>query len=318
MGCGASVPRGEYYEALPGVARLKSNKPRNLPASVRDRLMKLAAQRREDFGLVLERFGMERLLYRLSQSGYRDRFILKGALLFEVWTAPSHRPTRDIDLLANRFATQGETRKILQEICLQPVEDDGLVFQAESVRVVPIREDQGYGGLRVRCRAQLMKIRIPVQVDIGYGDPVTPAPIKLTYPTLLDFPAPALRAYPPETVVAEKFHAMVRFGIVNSRMKDFFATWTRSRQFRFDGESLGNAIAATFKSLKADLPASVPPALSAEFAKDRAKKTQWRAFLAKNRLDTGRASLEDVIGDLRKFLMPVVQAVSANQKRGEP
>ncbi len=260
---------------------------------------------------------MERLLYRLSQSKYRDRFILKGALLFEVWTAPSHRPTRDIDLLGNRVETQAETRRIVQEICIQPVEDDGLVFQAESVRVLPIREDQGYEGLRVRCRAQLMNIRIPVQVDIGYGDPVTPAPINLTYPTLLDFPAPALRAYPPETVIAEKFHAMVRFGIVNSRMKDFFDVWTLSRQFRFDGESLGNAIEATFKSLKTDLPASAPPALSAEFAEDPAKKTQWRAFLTKNRLDPGGASLEDVIADLRKFLVPVVRAVRAHQKPGE-
>lgn len=292
---------------------MSESKPRNLAASVRDRLLNVAKERREDFGLVLTKYGMERIPYRLSKSKYHDRFVLKGALLFELWTERAHRPTRDIDLLGGPSSTVPEMKKVFGEICAKSVQDDGLVFPQQSIRAERIREDNTYEGVRIRCQARPGNIRIPLQVDVEFGDVITPGPIALEYPTLLDFPAPKIHAYPRETVVAEKFHAIVKLGGVNSRMKDFYDLWILSREFAFQGDLLAKAIEATFERQGTVLPASVPLALTEEFFRSRAKRTQWRAFLGKSKLETAKVNLEDVAGDLAEFLMPLVRALKTHE-----
>jgi predicted nucleotidyltransferase component of viral defense system len=285
---------------------------KNLTASVRQRLMNLARARKEEFGLILTRFGIERLLYRLSQSEYRSVFVLKGALLFELWTNRPHRPTRDLDLAGRHGNTVAGMKNVFAEICAQPVESDGLAFDPKAVRAETIREELAYQGVRVRCLARLGNARIPLQVDVGFGDVITPGPVRLDYPTLLDFPAPRLQAYPRETVVAEKFHALVKLGLTNSRMKDFYDLWTLARDFEFDGRVLTQAVEATFRRQKTEMPAADPLPLTAEFAESKAG--QWRAFLQKNGLEAEGATLERVTDDLQKFLLPPARALAAKTK----
>jgi predicted nucleotidyltransferase component of viral defense system len=285
---------------------------KNLTASVRQRLMNLARTRNEEFGLILTRYGIERLLYRLSQSEYRSAFVLKGALLFELWTKHPHRPTRDLDLAGRQETTADSMKKIFAEICAQPVESDGLAFDPKAVRAETIREELAYQGVRVRCLARLGNARIPLQVDIGFGDIITPGPVKLEYPTLLDFPAPRLQAYPRETVVAEKFHALVKLGLTNSRMKDFYDLWTLAREFQFDGRVLAQALEATFRRQKTEMPATDPLPLTAEFVES--KVGQWRAFLRKNGLETEGATLGRVTENLQDFLLPPARAVRVGTK----
>jgi len=285
---------------------------KNLTASVRQRLMNLARARTEEFGLILTRYGIERLLYRLSQSPYRSTFVLKGALLFELWTDHPHRPTRDLDLAGRQETTVADMKRVFAAICAQPVENDGLAFDPKAVRAETIREERAYQGIRVRCLARLGNARIPVQVDVGFGDVITPGPVKLEYPTLLDFPAPRLQAYPRETMVAEKFHALVRLGLTNSRMKDFYDLWILARDFEFDGQVLAQALEATFRRQKTEIPVVDPLPLSAEFAENKAR--QWRAFLIKNRLGIGGVTLTRVTEDLRQFLLPPARALAARIK----
>jgi predicted nucleotidyltransferase component of viral defense system len=196
----------------------------NVSASVRQRLLNLATERKEDFGLVVTRYGLERFLYRLSVSTHRDSFVLKGALLLQLWIAETYRPTRDLDLLG-RGISNVSYRKIFSEVCSQKVEDDGLTFLPDTIRVERIRDDETYEGVRVRLEARLGNVRVPLQIDVGLGDAIVPASEELRYPTLLRFPAPKLHAYSKESVVAEKFEAMVKLGIANSRMKDFYDLW---------------------------------------------------------------------------------------------
>jgi predicted nucleotidyltransferase component of viral defense system len=292
---------------------VSKDRPRNLPASVRERLRKLAAARKEDFQLVLTRYGLERLLYRLSRSPHAELFILKGAMLFQLWTDQPHRPTRDLDLLGRGDNSIAGVVEVFRDVCNQAVEEDGLDFPVESVRGERIKEDQEYEGIRVHCEARLENARIPLQIDVGFGDAVTPPATGVRYPTLLEFPAPALRAYQRETVIAEKFQAMIALGIANSRMKDFYDLWVLARGFAFDGSTLSRAIRATFRRRKTALPTAAPLALTAEFGEDAAKRKQWAAFLRKSKLDGG-AGLAEVVVALRDFLMPPVQALAA----GEP
>jgi predicted nucleotidyltransferase component of viral defense system len=205
----------------------------NLPASVRQRLLNLATERKEDFGLVVTRYGLERFLYRLSVSPHRDSFVLKGALLLQLWTADTYRPTRDLDLLG-RGISNVSYRKIFSEVCSQKVEDDGLTFLPDTIRVERIRDDEAYEGVRVRLEARLGNVRVPLQIDVGLGDTIVPSSEELEYPTLLRFPAPKLHAYSKESVVAEKFEAMVKLGIANSRMKDFYDLCVLAQRFEFE------------------------------------------------------------------------------------
>ena len=272
----------------------------NLTASVRQRLQNISRVGKEPFDLVLSRYAVERLLYRLSQSTYADRFLLKGAMLFPLWFEEMHRPTRDVDLLGFSENDEETLERIFKRLCEITVEEDGLTFDAKSVTAERIQEDAAYTGIRVTLLATLDKARIPVQADIGFGDAVTPSPEEVTFPTLLGFPAPKLRAYPIYTVVAEKLEAMVSLGEANSRMKDFFDIWFLSQRFEFDGKLLTQAIQATFIRRLTALPEGIPLALSNEFADSKA--TQWRAFLNKNGLP--QSTFSQVLEELRNFLTP--------------
>jgi len=284
----------------------------NLPASVRQRLLNLASERKEDFGLVLSRYGLERFLYRLSASPNRDLFVLKGALLLQVWTGETYRPTRDLDLLGKGMPNLSY-RKIFSDVCSQVVEDDGLAFLSETVRVERIRDEEAYEGVRVLLEARLDNVRIPLQIDVGFGDAVVPAPEELEYPTLLKFPAPRLSAYPKESVVAEKFEAIVKLGMANSRMKDFYDLWVLAQRFQFESATLAAAIRATFATRKTVLPISLPLALQTDFYKLPSKQTQWKAFLRKSGLKAD-SSLEETIQVIRKFVMPVVEGISKGDR----
>ncbi len=293
----------------PRVGRAKRPTPRNLAASVRQRLTQLARDNGEDFHLVLTRYGLERLLYRLACSPHAASFVLKGACLFQMWSDLPHRPTRDLDLLGHGRGAIESFEKIFQDVCRQPVEADGLEFLSDQVRGNSIKDEDLYQGIRLRINARLANARLPLQVDVGFGDAITPGPVHVDYPTLLGFPAPSLRAYPRETVVAEKFQAMVALGMANSRMKDFFDVWTLASKFHFDGPALAAALHATFDRRQTELPAEAPLALTPTFALDRPKQTQWRAFLRKGKLIDEAVSLPDVVGLLEAYLLPPMQAV---------
>jgi predicted nucleotidyltransferase component of viral defense system len=279
----------------------------NRSASVRQRLLNLATERKEDFGLVLTRYGLERFLYRLSISPHRDGFVLKGALLLQLWTAEIYRPTHDLDLLG-RALSDINLRKVFTEVCSQNVEDDGLTFLPGTIRVERIRDEEAYEGVRVRVEARLGDARIPLQIDVGLGDTIVPASEELEYSTLLEFPAPKLHAYSKESVIAEKFEAMVKLGVANSRMKDFYDLWVLAQRFEFDSSTLAAAIQSTFKTRRTALPRSSPLALRTEFYELPTKQTQWRAFLQKSKLKAD-SSLKEIIEVIREFLMPVVDGV---------
>ena len=282
----------------------------NITASIRRRLYDLSRERGEDFQLIFTWYAAERLLYRLSRSKHSGEFILKGAMLLNIWMDRFHRPTRDIG-----FAGQGDTSpeqlvSIFQEICQLKVDPDGLEFDPESIQVTEIRDTHEYQGQRIRLSANLGNARISVQVDIGLGDAVTPGAREITYPTLLDLPAPRIPAYPVETVIAEKLQAMVALGMLNSRMKDFYDVRMILRQFSFEGPKLAEAIRATFKRRRTKIPKSIPTALSNEFAMDIEKGTQWKAFLNRSGLEEITLELPQIIDEIRVFLIPPLNAAA--------
>lgn len=257
---------------------------RNLAASIRARLKQRADATQQDFNLTLTHFGLERLLYRLSISTHAANYLLKGALLFSLWYDQPHRPTRDVDLLGYGADDIDTAVSAFREIC-QIVVEDGIAFDAASVKGAAIREDAGYGGVRIDLQATLDGARIVLQVDIGFGDAVTPAPESVRYPVLLeDLPAPQLRSYPKYTVVAEKFHAVCLLGMANTRMKDYFDLWVLLTEDALDDALLRSAVEATFARRQLPLPNNTPAGLSEAFVQDAAKQKQWAAFLKKNRL----------------------------------
>ncbi len=257
---------------------------RNLAASIRTRLKQHANASKQDFNLTLTQYGLERLLYRLSISQHAANYLLKGALLFALWYDQPHRPTRDADLLGYGPDDIETAVAAFREISQIEVED-GVAFEPASVRGSEIRKETGYGGVRIDLQAKLDGARIALQVNIGFGDTVTPAPETVDYPTLLDnLPAPRLRAYPKHTVVAEKFHAVCLLGMANTRMKDYFDLWVLLTEDTLDpGEPLG-AAQATFTRRGLTIPEEIPAGLSDTFARDATKQQQWAAFLKKNRL----------------------------------
>lgn len=280
--------------------------PRNLPRSVLDRLRNRARQRGEDMNLLLVRYGSERLLYRLSRSSHADRFLLKGALLFLVWTGQAHRPTKDIDLLGFGDPSPEALRRLFQDVCSVEVAPDGVVFNPASVRVDQIREGQAYGGQRVRCEGSLDTARLRVQVDVGFGDAITPGSREAVLSPMLDFPPPVLRVYPKETVVAEKLDAIVQFGMANSRMKDYYDLWVLAREFEFDHNTLRDAIRATFDRRGTPLPRQAPVGLSDQFSRDRVKRAQWSAFVKASRLVDLNVTLDVVVEQVRIFVLPAL------------
>lgn len=276
-----------------------------LAQSVQVRLVRHAKAIGVDPNLVLTRYAVERFLYRLSRSLYAEQFVLKGALLLLVWLGETLRPTRDADLLGFGELSDDALTKIFREVCGVEVEPDAMAFLADTVEVGAIREEDAYGGRRVALQARLGRARLNVQVDIGIGDAVTPGPQWLEYPGLLDLPRPRLRAYPRETVVAEKLHAMVLLGMRNSRMKDYFDVHALPREGELNAGVLARAIAATFARRSTDLPAGVPSGLSDAFAADAARQRQWRGFLEKNRLQGPH--LHEIVGEIRDGLASALE-----------
>lgn len=285
---------------------------RNTAASVRQRLLNHARRHGDDFQLLLTRYCIERLLYRLSRSVHADKFVLKGAMLFFTWGGSAYRPTRDLDLLGRSGSSPSHLEDVFKGVCAVQVEDDGLEFDATSVRAGDIRETQEYGGVRVQLNVRLAQARLDLQVDVGFGDALVPQPRKVEFSSLLGFPRARIYAYRRETVVAEKYQAMVALGIVNSRMKDFYDLWVLANDFEFEGELLCRSLKATFKRRTTAIPVDVPLALTDEFCTDATKQAQWRAFIRKNSLEVDGRDLDDVIRLLNRFLMPPTQAAASS------
>jgi predicted nucleotidyltransferase component of viral defense system len=268
--------------------------------SIRQRLLNHARASGVDFQLVLDRYAVERLLYRLSVSPYRNHFLLKGAMLFAIWFDVSHRPTRDADFLGLGPPDPGRLDVTVRALCSMEL-DDGLAFDLDTLSVAPIREAARYEGLRVSLRARLGHAVCMIQWDVGFGDTVTPCPDERTLPTLLDDqPAPHLRVYPRETAFAEKLEALAVLGIANSRMKDYFDLLTLAREDRMDADTLARAIAATFARRGTPLPRALPTGLSKEFALDEARQRQWTAFLSRHRLEA--PPLPGVVAELGELV----------------
>lgn len=277
----------------------------NMAASVRQRLSNLAKSEKVDFSVVLTRYSLERFLYRLGNSQYRDQFLLKGAMLFDLWFSASSRPTRDIDLLHFGDPEQEAVAEIFKEICVIPA-DDGITFNPASVTAREIRKEANYAGIRVTFSGLLERAICPMQVDIGYGDTITPGPESAIYPLLLsNLPPPQLKVYPCYTVIAEKFEAIVKLGMANSRLKDYFDLWILSQHVKFENSILLKAIVATFKRRKTILPVNAPLGLSSVFSSDRQKQIQWNAFLSKNKLFA--PSLPETTEAIASFLMPIIK-----------
>lgn len=289
---------------------MTKSKPANIAASIRQKILNLANKTGDDPNVLWSRYAIERLLYRLSVSEFSGEFVLKGAVLFMVWSNEPHRPTMDLDLLGHGEDSNERMADIFRRICRMNIESDGLTFDEKSIRVRPIREETEYQGRRVNLLAYLGKARIPVQVDIGFGDVVTPKAEVIEYPTLLELPAPRIRACPQPTVIAEKFHAMVMLGIANSRMKDFYDLHTLASRFAFDGPILVKAVKATFQRRKTAVPSRIPMALTEEFGRDHMKNIQWNAFIRKNGIGQKAPGFLEMLSLLREFLIPVMNATT--------
>jgi predicted nucleotidyltransferase component of viral defense system len=282
---------------------------KDLAASVRARLLNKAKAEQSDFNGVLVRYALERLLYRLSRSAHADRFLLKGAMLFTLWYDMPHRPTRDVDLLgfgASDLASIAQTFKEIASV----VAEDGMRFDPESVTAEEIRKEAGYAGVRVLISAELAGARVKAQVDIGFGDAVTPGPVQAVYPVMLeDFPAPTLQAYPVYTVIAEKLHAIALLGMTNSRLKDYLDLSVLLERETLDADILAKAIAGTFRRRGMLVPAVLPVGLSDEFASDASRQALWRAFLKKNQLNG--VPLPELVDVLRARFEPALQQAAS-------
>lgn len=284
-----------------------AKQPKDIAASVRQRLLNLAREEGQVFDVVLVAFGLERLVYRLSVSEYRDRFVLKGGMLVTLWTADTGRFTRDIDFLA--FGSDEETQLKEAFSAILAIDGrDGLIYDTANLTAVAIREDQVYGGMRLRTTAFLGTTQIPITVDLGFGDALGDPKFEIEYGSLLDFPTASIRAYSPATVIAEKFQAVVALGIANSRMKDFYDLWTLPRAVGIDMKDLAAAILGTFDRRNTAVPATCPVGLSAEFSSEPGKMTQWRAYSGGTALE-GK-SLAEVTADIWAWLEPACKPAS--------
>jgi predicted nucleotidyltransferase component of viral defense system len=286
---------------------------KNVADSVRERLRRHARPGSGGYLLALKRYAIERLLYRIAQSGERDRLILKGAMLFTLWGKELARPTRDLDLLGSGPPTSEHFSRVFQGICATPVEDDGLSFPAESIRADRILAGEEYVGVRLNLVALLQRSRIPVQVDIGFGDDVVPAPTLATFPSILDLPAPRIRAYPKEAVVAEKLHAMIRHGDRNTRAKDFYDVYVLAKAFAFDGSLLSQSIVATFRRRATPLPVVAEHSMAPAWYASPERMEFWRAYLRRDDLTAAPEDLRVLGESVLGFLWPAVRCVGGGK-----
>ena len=285
---------------------------KNIAASVHQRLLNKSRESSRPFNELLQHFAIERFIYRLSKSTHADSFILKGALMFSAWTGSMSRPTMDIDFLGKIENNLELIVTVIKDVCAMEVESDGIVFHKDTVTAARITEDADYKGARVMLRGNLGSIRLFLQIDIGFGDVIVPGPSKVKYPVLLDFPPPELNGYTRESTLAEKFQAMVKLGLLNSRMKDFYDIWFLSQMFNFKGETLVEAIEKTFEKRKTPLPKE-PTIFTPSFMRDENKQAQWQGFINKTKLGDAPASFENVIAGIKIFLQPVVASINDQQ-----
>ena len=282
--------------------------------SVAQRLLNFGKANNEEYNFILARYGVERLLYRISQSPIGQKFVLKGASLFLVWFGHTFRTTRDVDLLGVGSSDLETIANLFHELCKVDTQGvDGLVFQPETVRVSRIKGDQDYEGVRVLLRALLGKARIDLQVDVGFGDAITPEAERVQFPTLLDGPAPSLLAYPPYTAIAEKFQAMVGLDMANSRMKDFYDICVLFRSLALDAGILATAVQRTFARRNMALPGKMPTALTRSFSDDPMKRAQWNAFVKKSRLTLPMGELPEVVEELRMRFEPMMHILESGR-----
>jgi len=283
--------------------------PKNIPASVHQRLLNVAMTTDEEFQALLTRFALERLLYRLGRSPHRDVLVLKGAFLFLAWGESASRPTKDIDFLAMGEAEIERFENLIKDVCRVADPSDGLGFQADTIRGEPIREQALHEGIRIHVLANLANARVPLQIDVGFGDAIDPDPMKISYPTILDFPAPEVRAYRKEAVIAEKLEALVSIGQATSRLKDFFDIWRFSSIFAFDGQLLWQAVRSTFDRRRTPIPEGVPAALGEEFSRNTDRVKQWERLATRFAAEETIPSLTDVCEEILKFVIPIISSI---------
>lgn len=275
--------------------------PKNLAASVKQRLLNMARAQGRGFDILLVRFALERLLFRLSQSAHRDNYILKGGMLVTQWLDHDNRETRDADFLSFGEADIETIKAIFAEIMVI-AGDDGLEFDTGALTASTIREETEYGGIRLKTNAYLERTRIPITLDIAFGDALTDASQTLDYPSLLDMERPSIRAYPPTQVIAEKFQAVVALGLANGRMKDFYDLWAIPKAMPVAEQELAAAIAATFERRATPIPIECPAGLSAAMAVDAAAQQRWRAYMES--LELPVPEFAGVLDDIWTLLAP--------------
>lgn len=284
---------------------------KNMSASVRARLLNLARSTGRDFQELTIRYAVELFLARLVESKHRDRFILKGAMLYIPWNLDDKRTTMDLDLLGFGSPDLENLSEVFRQVCDVKIADDGLTFDKESVTATPIREESVYDGVRVVVRVALGAMLIRLQVDVGFGDQIVPEPQPSEFPALLAEHGPVIRLYSPETVIAEKFNAMILLGMANSRMKDYFDIWMLSRNFTFEEKVLREAIRQTFARRQTALPETEPMGLSDEFASNESKRLQWQGFVRRQRKQDSLPGLTEIVAAIRGFIMPIIAGISA-------
>jgi len=287
-----------------------ADKRKNIAASVRQRLKNLSVERQRDFGLLLVNYGLERLIYRLSVSAYRDRFVLKGGMLVTLWAINDDRTTRDADFLGFGELDDEKLKATFAEI-MAIDGDDGLIFDTANLTVAAIREDQIYGGVRLKAIALLENARIPITIDVGLGDALTDPDYTIDYPSLLNQPIVNVRAYPPETVIAEKFQAIVMLGVANGRMKDYYDLWVIPDVLSIEPAALDAAIAATFARRETAIPLEAPPGLTIAFSDNRQKAEQWSTYAESISLES--VALTQIVTEIWLYLSPSCARLNADR-----
>jgi len=287
----------------------------NIQASIRDRLRNKAKASNRSFAEVLQYYGMERFLYRFSRSKYADQFVLKGALLFTVWQIPNRRTTLDIDFLARYDNQAASIEAVMRDVCDIAVGPDGLVFDSKTVQGRKIKEDADYEGVRVKFLGLLERSHIPMQIDVGFGDVVYPKPKAIDYPVILDLPKPRLKGYPAESMISEKFEAMIKLGLLNSRMKDFYDIWLIMRRFDFSGSSLAEALRRTFEHRKTSLPAAQPLFAEEIYDEESDRQALWKMFLKKGDIQRAPKKLSTTVREIEEFLMTPLRVIHQGHGR---
>ncbi|MBN2723151.1 MAG: nucleotidyl transferase AbiEii/AbiGii toxin family protein [Deltaproteobacteria bacterium] len=285
---------------------MKKKPLKEISTSVRAKLLNISRSTGRDFQELAARYTVERFLARMTISNHRDRFVLKGAMLYIPWKLDDKRTTKDLDLLGLGSSDMENIKKVFKEICETHIEDDGLIFNIESIEVLQIREKSIYEGVRILMDVYLEKMSIRLQVDVGFGDPIIPAPQPTEFPALFAEHGPVIRAYSPETVIAEKFNAMIVLGMANSRMKDYYDIWMLSKSFNIEANVLRLAIKQTFNKRQTAFPDAEPIALSDEFFQNESKQNQWKGFIRRQKRINSAPDLREIVKSLRIFLLPIV------------